>query len=522
MRSGFATGTDPGRPGPEKGFALPSIEDLRRLFPQLEIVELIGRGGMGAVYKARQPSLDRFVALKILPASAAESPGFAERFTREARALARLTHARIVAVHDFGEAGGLHYLVMEFVDGLNLRQVQQSGRLSPQQALRIVPQVCDALQFAHDRGIVHRDIKPENILLGRDGQIKITDFGIAKMVGMTPDTTAALTGVSDVVGTPHYMAPEQIEKPTDVDHRADIYSLGVVFYEMLTGELPIGRFAPPSKRVEIDVRLDEVVLRTLEKEPDRRYQQAAQVKTQVETIVASSAASAAGGSPGDSLPAGAASGISSAAGNFDRPLGSLPSQQPVSLAPALVLYGLQAGLLLYLELAIYRIRWPFWVGLDHPFGTMFPQMAWPNPMAWLSIHFLALLAAYIAWAFLHHSCWKALPERYRATSPARAVGFMFIPFFNFYWAFVTFPKLAEGFNTPGFEHPEVPMNDARGLGILKAISFVAFWTVAWLPYFASAVALADAIVFALYYRKVVLNANRVTERQRNRTAAVPA
>jgi serine/threonine protein kinase len=504
---------------PERGLALPPIEDLRRLFPQLEIVELIGRGGMGAVYKARQPSLDRFVALKILPAGAAESPGFAERFTREARALARLTHARIVAVHDFGEAGGLHYLVMEFVDGLNLRQVQQSGRLSPQQALTIVPQVCEALQFAHDRGIVHRDIKPENILLARDGQIKITDFGIAKMVGMTPETTAALTGASDVVGTPHYMAPEQIEKPNDVDHRADIYSLGVVFYEMLTGELPIGRFAPPSKRVEIDVRLDEVVLRTLEKEPDRRYQQAGQVKTQIETIAASPAAAVAGQSPGDRRPAGAGSGISRAAGNFDRPLESRPPQQPVSLAPALVLYGLQAGLLVFTEL-IYRTQWPF--SPDHPFGTMFHQMAWYNPMAWLSIHFLALLAAYIAWAFLHHSCWKALPEPYRATSPARAVGFMFIPFFNFYWAFVTFPKLAEGFNTLGFEHPEVPMNDARGLGILKAISFVAIWTIAWLPYFASVVALADAIVFTLYYRRVAVNANRVIERQWNSAAAAPA
>ncbi len=155
--------------------------------------------------------------------------------------------------------------------------------MSPEQALAIVPQICEALQFAHNEGIVHRDIKPENLLLDKKGRVKITDFGIAKMVGMEPGKQV-LTGAKDVVGTPHYMAPEQIEKPATVDHRADIYSLGVVFYEMLTGELPLGKFAPPSQKVQVDVRLDEVVLHALEKEPSRRYQQVSQVKTDVETI----------------------------------------------------------------------------------------------------------------------------------------------------------------------------------------------------------------------------------------------
>ena len=267
----------------------PSVEELARLFPQLEILEFIGKGGMGAVYKARQPKLDRFVALKILPPAAAGDPGFAERFNREARALARLSHPNIVAVHDFGQAGGLHYLVMEFVDGGNLRQIEAAGRLAPEQALAIVPQICDALQFAHNEGIVHRDIKPENILLDKKGRVKITDFGIAKMLGLAAEQTT-LTGARDVVGTPHYMAPEQVEKPQTVDHRADIYSLGVVFYEMLTGELPLGKFAPPSRKVQVDVRLDEVVLHALEKEPELRYQQASQVKTAVETIAASPSA----------------------------------------------------------------------------------------------------------------------------------------------------------------------------------------------------------------------------------------
>ncbi|MDD5349786.1 MAG: serine/threonine-protein kinase, partial [Chthoniobacteraceae bacterium] len=261
----------------------PAPEALASYFPQLEIVELLGRGGMGAVYKARHRGLDRWVALKILPAATQRDPAFAERFTREARALAKLDHPNIVTVYDSGEADGLFYFVMEFVDGANLRQVLASGGVTPEQALAIVPQICDALQYAHKAGIVHRDIKPENILVDKSGRVKIADFGIAKIVGKEArDFT--LTSMGDVMGTPAYMAPEQVEHPSEVDHRADIYSLGVVFYQMLTGELPLGRFAPPSRKVHIDVRLDEVVLRALEKEPDRRYQQAGEVKTEVETI----------------------------------------------------------------------------------------------------------------------------------------------------------------------------------------------------------------------------------------------
>ena len=212
----------------------------------------------------------------------AGDPGFAERFNREARALARLNHPNIVAVHDFGQAPGRRctYLVMEFVDGANLREVEQAGKLSPEQALAIVPQICEALQFAHNEGIVHRDIKPENLLMDKKGRVKITDFGIAKMRrAARAGQQVAAPAPKDVMGTPHYMAPEQIEKPLTVDHRADIYSLGVVFYEMLTGELPLGKFQPPSQKVQVDVRLDEVVLHALEKEPSRRYQQASQVKT---------------------------------------------------------------------------------------------------------------------------------------------------------------------------------------------------------------------------------------------------
>ncbi len=248
-------------------------------FHGLEVVELLGRGGMGVVYKARQPALDRLVALKILPRKMAADPDFQGRFIREAKALGALSHPNIVAVHDFGAEGGLFFFVMEFGDGVNLRKLLRDRSLDPEQALKIVPQLCDALEYAHGEGVVHRDIKPENILLDKKGRVKIADFGLAKLVGA--EAQVLLTQTNMVMGTPHYMAPEQVENPKAVDHRADIYSMGVVLYEMLTGELPIGRFEVPSKKVQVDVRLDEVVLKALEKEPSRRYQSAAQVKEDV-------------------------------------------------------------------------------------------------------------------------------------------------------------------------------------------------------------------------------------------------
>jgi len=263
--------------------APPSLTDVAEHFPQLEVLECLGRGGMGIVYKARQRRLNRLVALKILAPERKRTAQFSERFSREALALARLNHPGIVAVYDFGEANGLYYLLMEYVEGVSLRHLLHSHQIAPEEALAIVPKICEALQYAHERGVVHRDIKPENVLLDKEGQVKIADFGVAKMVGGN-EGGRALTQDRQVVGTPHYMAPEQVEHPERVDHRADIFSLGVVFYEMLTGELPLGRFPPPSEKVPGDVRLDEVVLRALEKEPERRYQQASQVKSDVETI----------------------------------------------------------------------------------------------------------------------------------------------------------------------------------------------------------------------------------------------
>ncbi|HEY5232088.1 MAG TPA: serine/threonine-protein kinase, partial [Verrucomicrobiae bacterium] len=333
LKAGAAADTVTGAKQPP--FNPPPVAELAAKFPQLEILELIGQGGMGAVYKARQRQLDRIVALKILPPGIGDEPAFSERFAREAKALAKLNHPNIVTLYEFGSSGResaqiehqvaqgsqsrltsaatpIYFFLMEFVDGVNLRQLLQAGRIFAREALAIVPQICDALQFAHDQGIVHRDIKPENILLDRRGRVKVADFGLAKIVGdvgqasrlsQTSEKSAPqggqaektetgatpvlrdLTDAGKVMGTPNYMSPEQKENPGEVDNRADIYALGVVFYQMLTGELPGKKIAPPSTKVQIDVRLDEIVLRALEKNPELRYQQVSEVKTCVENIL---------------------------------------------------------------------------------------------------------------------------------------------------------------------------------------------------------------------------------------------
>jgi predicted Ser/Thr protein kinase len=279
---------------PVRPTGVPSLELLRKLFPELEILDVLGAGGMGAVYKARQPRLNRLIALKIMVAAPGHEADFALRFEREAQVLARLSHPHIVILYDFGELGPertgadpLFYFLMEYVDGTDLGQLIKSKELKPAQALAIVPQICEALQYAHDQGITHRDIKPANILIDKRGTVKIADFGLAKMINGTEEALmTGLTQTGTAMGTPHYMAPEQWEHPELVDHRADIYALGVVFYEMLTGERPAGVFEPPSKKTKppVDKKLDGVVMRAMDKNPDRRYQQAGQIGDDVTRI----------------------------------------------------------------------------------------------------------------------------------------------------------------------------------------------------------------------------------------------
>jgi hypothetical protein len=226
---------------------LPSLEEIATAFPDLEILDLIGHGGMSAVFRARQPKLDRVVALKVLPKSLAATPGFAERFT----ARAACSHGSAIRTSSLcmtsARAAASAYLIMEYVDGVNLRQAMRAGRFTPEQALNIIPAICDALQFAHTQGVLHRDIKPENILLDSKGRVKIADFGIAKIIS----EDAVMRCCSRKAAQARHRAlhgPGADRAAVHVDHRADIYSLGVVFYEMLTGELPLGRFAAPSEK----------------------------------------------------------------------------------------------------------------------------------------------------------------------------------------------------------------------------------------------------------------------------------
>ncbi len=261
----------------------PTVGEMAAWFPDHEVECLIGRGAMGAVYRAVQRRLGRTVAIKLLPPELAATGDFAARFEREARAMAALSHPNIVAVHDFGHTTGGHaFIVMEHVEGADLSRLLREAPqgLTVPQALGLVSQICDALQYAHGKGCVHRDVKPQNVLVTPDGHVKIADFGLAKLIG-PPQPALGVTATGAVLGTPEYVAPEQL-KGGSVDHRADIYSLGVMFYEMLTGDLPRGAWEPLSERVPCaDTRLDDVVRRAMQREPDRRYQQCSEVKTDV-------------------------------------------------------------------------------------------------------------------------------------------------------------------------------------------------------------------------------------------------
>ena len=262
----------------------PSIAEAARLFPNYQVTEMIGRGGMGVVYKGKQTSLDRVVAIKLLPLEVSIDRDFGERFVREARTMAKMNHPNIVSVFDFGHTTEGHlYFVMEFVEGTTLHHLIKAVGLKPVQSLELIVNVCEALQYAHSEGVIHRDIKPANILVDTKGRVKVTDFGLARMdTAKTPDQWGqTMTGM--VLGTPDYMSPEQ-KKGIRVDHRADIYSLGVMLYEMLCGEIPAGVFDPPSQRVEVDERIDQVVIRAMQQEPNRRFASTAEMKAAVENI----------------------------------------------------------------------------------------------------------------------------------------------------------------------------------------------------------------------------------------------
>jgi len=263
-----------------------------RTFDGYRIESVIGRGGMGVVYLATQLSLDRPVAIKVLPEDFATHPQFLERFHREVDILSRLSHPNVVTVFERGAVDGREYLVMEYVRGTSLREVIRNGPLPPAEALSIVRSVLAGLEHAHLAGIVHRDIKPENVLLAPGGIVKVADFGLSRIRG--PEDMTRLTHTHLLLGTFEYMAPEQREKAKEADERSDLYATGVVLYEMIAGELPIGMFAPLSEKRpgECDRRLDEVIRKCLDKQPERRYQHASEMGEEVSRILSRAAVAA--------------------------------------------------------------------------------------------------------------------------------------------------------------------------------------------------------------------------------------
>ncbi len=274
---------------PIAGWTPPLPEELEPLMPGYKITAVLGRGGMGAVYRGIQESLEREVAIKLLPPELGQDPEFAARFRREAKSMAKLNHPNIVQIHDFGQTTEGHlFFAMEFVDGTDLNQLMKTGGLDQIGALNAVSQICDALEYAHSQGFVHRDIKPANIFIDSRGNLKVGDFGLAKLVGeevvSETEQMGGLTMTGTAMGTPLYMAPEQMDDGANVDHRADIYSLGVMFYEMLTGDIPRGAVRPPSKVKALDVRIDGVVFKAMEQEPDARYQSATDLRTDVDEV----------------------------------------------------------------------------------------------------------------------------------------------------------------------------------------------------------------------------------------------
>lgn len=266
----------------------PMAEELEPLFPGYHGFQFIDRGGMGAVYAATQKSLERRVAIKILPPDMGQDNAFVDRFHQEARLLARLQHPHIVAIYDFGRNDSGHlYIVMEYVEGTSLLDIMKLERLPVTKTLEVTTQICEALQFAHDHGVIHRDIKPTNILIDVWGRVRVADFGLAKLAEASQATVATSTNIRTGLGmgTPGYAAPEQRRAERDLDHRADIFSVGVTLYEMLTGHLPVGVFEPPSKKSDAPAILDKVVTRALRERPTDRFQRAADLRAAIRSTL---------------------------------------------------------------------------------------------------------------------------------------------------------------------------------------------------------------------------------------------
>ena len=340
---------------PRNTWQPPSLAAMQALLPQYQFLALLGRGGMGAVFKATQISLNRPVAIKALPGDLMSDAdaNFAARFRQEALTMAKLSHPGIVSVFESGEAGGLLYIVMEFVDGTDVaRMIQSEGKLAPELATTLLAQVCDALHYAHQNGVVHRDIKPANLLVTRGGQVKIADFGLAKH---HDDALLGLTKTNVAIGTPDFLAPEAWTPGTALDARADLYSLGVTLYQMLTGEVPRGFWEMPSARVGTDPRFDAIIERAMQPKPEARYQSSAELRHDLEKIQAEGGTARASSGVGTDSPRSARLSTSKPG---DARRSALPPPQKGSLRRRLIVSAVVVQILIIGALIILWPRLP--------------------------------------------------------------------------------------------------------------------------------------------------------------------
>jgi serine/threonine protein kinase len=268
------------------GFQAPEPAELSPLFPGYEIECLIATGGMGAVYRAIQKSLDRTVALKILPKELSKDAAFCAGFEAEAKAMARLNHPNLIGVYDFGAVNDMLYIIMEYVPGQSIYHSAYGKTLPPKEVVRLVSGICDGLAHAHENGIIHRDIKPSNILLDLNSLPKIGDFGLARPI------ERKIEEGEEIFGTPHYTAPEVVNSPHSVDHRADIFSVGVLLHELLTGKLPADDVRPASLIARCDPRFDAIIRRATHPITSSRYSNAHELEKDLRAITGSSPNSA--------------------------------------------------------------------------------------------------------------------------------------------------------------------------------------------------------------------------------------
>lgn len=294
LRCGFLTRSQLQRLGAEME---DSIARKAQQIPGFQILGKLGQGAMATVFKARQLSLDRIVAIKVLPKKLGDNAEFVERFYREGRAAARLNHNNIVQAIDVGEASGYHYFVMEYIDGKTVYDELAAGKIYKEaEALDIIIQIARALEHAAERGFVHRDVKPKNIMLTKHGVAKLADMGLARETG---DLKAAMAEAGRAYGTPYYISPEQIRGEVNIDFRADIYSLGATFYHMITGKLPFEGstpaavmhkhlkepLVPPDHIVpSLSTGVGEVIERMMAKKPEDRYPTMRDLLTDLEAI----------------------------------------------------------------------------------------------------------------------------------------------------------------------------------------------------------------------------------------------